>query len=200
MTDLEIEKKFIGKIIAGVDEAGRGPLAGPVVAAAVIIDQNNIIKGIRDSKKLSKKQREDIYHHITSNYRWSVGIIGSTEIDEINILQATMKACRSAVSNLEIVPNIVLVDGNMNFGDQRFVSIIKGDDKSISIAAASIVAKVTRDRIMNELGNEFLEYKWHQNSGYGTKEHIEAIIKHGQSVHHRKSFKVKGLYDYTKFH
>ena len=87
MPDLEIEKKFIGKIIAGVDEAGRGPLAGPVVAAAVIVDQDNIIKGIKDSKKLSKKQREDIYHHITSNYLWSVGIVGSSEIDEINILQ-----------------------------------------------------------------------------------------------------------------
>ena len=191
MPDLEIEKKFIGKIIAGVDEAGRGPLAGPVVAAAVIVDQDNIIKGIKDSKKLSKKQREDIYHHITSNYLWSVGIVGSSEIDEINILQATMKACLLAVSILEVKADIVLVDGNMKFEDQRFLSIIKGDDKSISIAAASIVAKVTRDRLMDNLSDEFPEYKWHQNSGYGTKEHMEAIIKYGQSAHHRKSFKVK---------
>jgi ribonuclease HII len=191
MPDLEIEKKFIGKIIAGVDEAGRGPLAGPVVAAAVIVDQDNIIKGIKDSKKLSKKQREDIYHHITSNYLWSVGIVGSSEIDEINILQATRKACLLAVSILEVKADIVLVDGNMKFEDQRFLSIIKGDDKSISIAAASIVAKVTRDRLMDNLSDEFPEYKWHQNSGYGTKEHMEAIIKYGQSVHHRKSFKVK---------
>ncbi len=193
MTDLEIEQQFIGKTIAGVDEAGRGPLAGPVVAAAVIVNQNNIIKGIRDSKKLSKKQREDIYHQITSNYAWSVGIVGPHEIDKINILQATMKACRMAVSGLEVVANIVLVDGNMKFGDQRFLSIIKGDDKSMSIAAASIVAKVTRDRLMHNLSTEFPEYKWHQNSGYGTKEHIEAIIKHGQSMHHRKSFKVKNV-------
>ncbi len=192
MPDLEIEKKFIGKIIAGVDEAGRGPLAGPVVAAAVIVDQDNIIKGIKDSKKLSKKQREDIYHHITSKYLWSVGIVGSSEIDEINILQATMKACGLAVSILEVKADIVLVDGNMKFEDQRFLSIIKGDDKSISIAAASIIAKVTRDRLMDNLSDEFPEYKWHQNSGYGTKEHMEAIIKYGQSVHHRKSFKVKG--------
>ena len=193
MTDLEIEQRFFGKIIAGVDEAGRGPLAGPVVAAAVIVDQNNIIKGIRDSKKLSKKKREDIYHSITSHYIWSVGIVGSDEIDEINILQATIKACRLAVSALEAKVDIVLVDGNMKFDDQKFLSIIKGDDKSISIAAASIVAKVTRDRLMNDLSNEFPEYKWHQNAGYGTKEHKEAIIKHGQSVHHRKSFKVKDL-------
>ena len=191
MPDLEIEKKFIGKIIAGVDEAGRGPLAGPVVAAAVIVDQDNIIKGIKDSKKLSKKQREDIYHHITSKYLWSVGIVGSSEIDEINILQATMKACGLAVSILEVKADIVLVDGNMKFEDQRFLSIIKGDGKSISIAAASIIAKVTRDRLMDNLSDEFPEYKWHQNSGYGTKEHMEAIIKYGQSVHHRKSFKVK---------
>lgn len=193
MTDLEIEKRFIGKIIAGVDEAGRGPLAGPVVAAAVIVDQNNIIKGIKDSKKLSKKQREDIYHHITSNYLWSTCIVGSDEIDEINILQATIKACRLAVSALEAKVDIVLVDGNMRFDDQRFLSIIKGDDKSISIAAASIVAKVTRDKLMNDLSNEFPEYKWHQNAGYGTKEHVEAIIKHGRSVHHRKTFKVRGI-------
>jgi ribonuclease HII len=193
MTDLEIEQRFFGKIIAGVDEAGRGPLAGPVVAAAVIVDQNNIIKGIRDSKKLSKKKREDIYHSITSHYIWSVGIVGSDEIDEINILQATIKACRLVVFALKVKADIVLVDGNMKFGDQRFLSIIKGDDKSISIAAASIIAKVTRDRLMNDLSNEFPEYKWHQNAGYGTKEHKEAIIKHGQSVHHRKSFKVKDL-------
>ena len=193
MTDLEIEQRFFGKIIAGVDEAGRGPLAGPVVAAAVIVDQNNIIKGIRDSEKLSKKKREDIYHYITSHYVWSVGIVGSDEIDEINILQATIKACRLAVSALKVKADIVLVDGNMKFGDQRFLSIIKGDDKSISIAAASIIAKVTRDRLMNDLSHEFPEYKWHQNAGYGTKEHKEAIIKHGRSVHHRKSFKVKDI-------
>ena len=193
MTDLEIEQRFFGKIIAGVDEAGRGPLAGPVVAAAVIVDQNNIIKGIRDSKKLSKKKRQDIYHHITSHYIWSIGIVGSDEIDEINILQATIKACRLAVGALKVKADIVLVDGNMKFGDQRFLSIIKGDDKSISIAAASIIAKVTRDALMNDLSNEFPEYKWYQNAGYGTKEHTEAIIRHGRSVHHRKSFKVKGM-------
>lgn len=192
MTSLEIEKQFIDKIIAGVDEAGRGPLAGPVVAAAVVIDQNNIVNGIRDSKKLSRQQRETAYQHIVTNYQWSVGIVESNEIDEINILQATMKACHMAVESLAIDADIVLVDGNMKFADKRFLSIIKGDDKSMSIAAASIVAKVTRDRLMYALSNEFPEYKWHQNVGYGTKEHVEAILKHGYSVHHRKTFKIKG--------
>ena len=192
MTDLEIEKSYGNVIIAGVDEAGRGPLAGPVVAAAVIVDQQNIIAGIRDSKKISKKKREELYDKITAHYRWSVGIISSEEIDQINILEATKKACELAVSSMDMGSEIVLVDGNMKFEDQRFLSIIKGDDKSISIAAASIVAKVTRDRLMDNLSDEFPEYKWHQNSGYGTKEHMEAIIKYGQSVYHRKSFKVKG--------
>jgi ribonuclease HII len=192
MTNLEIEKQFIDKIIAGVDEVGRGPLAGPVVAAAVIIDQNNIINGIKDSKKLSRSQRENIYHHIVSSYRWSVGIVQPDEIDEINILQATMKACRMAVESLVTHADIVLVDGNMKFGDKRFLSIVKGDDTSMSIAAASIVAKVTRDHLMYDLSNEFPEYKWYQNVGYGTKEHVEAIVKYGHSRHHRKTFKIKG--------
>ena len=188
--DLSIESNYPG-VVAGVDEAGRGPLAGPVVAAAVIIDQNNLIEGIKDSKKLSKNKREELYVKITQNYVWSIGIVEPKEIDEINILQATKKACVLAVEGLIKEPSVVIVDGNMKFSDQRFVSYIKGDDRSISIAAASIIAKVTRDRMMELLHQEFPYYFWAKNSGYGTKEHISAIEKYGSSIHHRLSFKLK---------
>ena len=190
--DLTIESNYQG-IIAGVDEAGRGPLAGPVVAAAVIIDQSNLIEGIKDSKKLSKSKREDLYAKITENYLWSIGVVGPREIDEINILEATKKACVLAVDGLITQPSVVIVDGNMKFNDPRFVSYIKGDDKSISIAAASIIAKVTRDRMMDLLHNEFPNYNWVKNSGYGTGDHISAIEKHGPCIHHRLSFKVRSL-------
>ena len=188
--DLSIESNYQG-VVAGVDEAGRGPLAGPVVAAAVIIDQNNLIEGIKDSKKLSKNKREELYVKITQNYTWSIGVVGPKEIDEINILEATKKACVLAVEGLIKEPSVVIVDGNMKFSDKRFVSYIKGDDKSISIAAASIIAKVTRDRMMALLHQEFPYYFWAKNSGYGTKEHISAIEKYGSSIHHRLSFKLK---------
>ena len=188
--DLSIESNYQG-IIAGVDEAGRGPLAGPVIAAAVIIDQNNLIEGIKDSKKLSKNKREELYVKITQNYTWSIGVVGPKEIDEINILEATKKACVLAVEGLIKEPSVVIVDGNMKFSDKRFVSYVKGDDKSISIAAASIIAKVTRDRMMALLHQDFPYYFWAKNSGYGTKEHISAIEKYGSSIHHRLSFKLK---------
>ena len=186
---LQFEKKYHNYIVAGIDEAGRGPLAGPVVASSVIVGKDNIIPGIKDSKKLSKKKRELLYEQITSNYVWSTAIISHTEIDEINILEATKKACAIAAANLTVKPEIVLVDGNMRFNDKRFVSIINGDNLSLSIAAASIIAKVTRDRLMLDLSTEFPQYLWHKNSGYGTKEHIEAINKHGLSPYHRRSFK-----------
>ena len=188
--DLSIESNYQG-VVAGVDEAGRGPLAGPVVAAAVIIDQNNLIEGIKDSKKLSKNKREELYVKITQNYTWSIGVVGPKEIDEINILEATKKACVLAVEGLIKQPSVVIVDGNMKFSDKRFVSYVKGDDKSISIAAASIIAKVTRDRMMALLHQDFPYYFWAKNSGYGTKEHISAIEKYGSSIHHRLSFKLK---------
>lgn len=192
MPNLDFENKYRGEIIAGVDEAGRGPLAGPVVACAVIINQSEIIPGIRDSKQLSFKKREILYNGITSKYIWATGIILPEEIDQINILEATKKACELAVSNLSNSPEKVLVDGNMKFSDSiKFISIIKGDNLSLSIAAASIIAKVTRDRIMMELDTCFPEYNWSKNFGYGTKAHIEAINKFGLSPHHRKSFKLK---------
>jgi len=188
--DLVIESNYQG-IIAGVDEAGRGPLAGPVVAAAVIVDQANLIEGIKDSKKLSKSKREELYTKITEHYLWAVGVVSPKEIDEINILEATKKACVLAVYGLIIEPTVVIVDGNMKFNDPRFASYIKGDDKSISIAAASIIAKVTRDRMMDLLHTECPNYNWAKNSGYGTREHISAIKKYGSCVHHRVSFKLK---------
>jgi ribonuclease HII len=188
MADFEIEQEYFGKIIAGVDEAGRGPLAGPVVAAAVIVDQSKLIPGIRDSKKIAKKKRETLYEFITANYCYGVGVVSPGEIDVINILEATIKACCLAVESLKKRPEIVLVDGNMKFSDARFISFVKGDDKSVSIAAASIVAKVTRDRIMQGLAIEYPAYDWQKNSGYGTKHHLEAIAIHGATTHHRKSF------------
>lgn len=190
---LQFEKKYDSYIVAGVDEVGRGPLAGPVVAGSVIIDQKNIIPGIKDSKKLSKKKRELLYEQITSNYIWSVSIVSHTEIDKINILQATKKACELTIASLSTIPQVILVDGNMKFSDKRFVSIVNGDNLSLSIAAASIVAKVTRDRLMLELGNEFPHYLWHKNSGYGTKEHLEAIKMYGLSPYHRRSFNIRPL-------
>lgn len=188
MANFEIEYEYKNSIIAGVDEAGRGPLAGPVVAAAVIVDQTIIIDGIRDSKKIAKRKRESLYELITEHYCFGVGIVSPKEIDQINILEATKKACCLAVDNLSSRPGIVIVDGNMKFDDPRYVSIIKGDDKSISIAAASIIAKVTRDRMMEKLSQEYPVYDWHKNSGYGTKYHLEAISNHGITMYHRKSF------------
>ncbi len=190
--DLTIESNYQG-VIAGVDEAGRGPLAGSVVAAAVIVDQTNLIDGIKDSKKLSKSKREELYTKITKHYLWAVGIVSPREIDEINILEATKKACILAVEGLVTQPSVVIIDGNMKFQDERFVSYIKGDDKSISIAAASIIAKVTRDRMMDVLHKDFPNYNWAKNSGYGTKEHISAIKKHGNTIHHRLTFKVRTI-------
>lgn len=192
--NLDIERSHIGKVVAGIDEAGRGPLAGPLVAAAVIIDQINIVPGIDDSKKLSQAKRELLYQHIIENYQYSVAVIQPKEIDKINILQSTIKACIVAERNLHIAPDIVLVDGNMKFSDSRFISIVKGDAKSISIAAASIIAKVTRDKMMEELHYNYPMYNWRKNKGYGTQEHIDSIMRYGRTIHHRESFqfKIKG--------
>ncbi|WP_341752500.1 MULTISPECIES: ribonuclease HII [unclassified Candidatus Tisiphia] len=188
----ELEQKYIG-LVAGVDEAGRGPLVGPVVAASVIIDQTKIINGIKDSKKLTRERRNLLYEQITQNYIWSVGIVYHDEIDIINILEATKKACTISVANLSVKPDTVLIDGNMKFNDPRFISIVNGDNLSISIGAASIIAKVTRDRLLLEYAKEFPEYMWHKNFGYGTKEHLNAISIYGLSSYHRKSFKIKSF-------
>jgi ribonuclease HII len=195
MPNLDYENSYLGKIVAGVDEAGRGPLCGPVVAAAVIIDKENIIDGIDDSKKLSKVKREKFYDFIVSNYIFAIGEASVEEIDELNILEATKLACVRAVNSLRIDPDIILVDGNMEFVDARYNSIIKGDSISISISAASIIAKVHRDRIMDDLDKSYPEYLWSKNSGYGTKDHISALLSYGPTVHHRKKFirKIQGI-------
>ncbi len=184
-----ITKKI--KHIAGVDEAGRGPIAGPVVAAAVIFDKNVFHPQINDSKKLSEKIRENLYEWIIHNcISYAVGIINHNEIDEINILQATLKAMKNAVENLTVKPHLVLIDGNKSFSfdDSMIKTIVKGDSKSFSIAAASILAKVTRDRIMREAALEYPAYLWERNKGYPTKSHIQAIKNYGITPFHRRSF------------
>lgn len=176
--------------ISGVDEAGRGPLAGPVVAAAVIFDKDFFIEGVNDSKKLSKKIREELYTKIISSaLSYGIGIIDNEEIDKINILQASLKAMKIAVNKLTTTPDLILIDGNKLFQSEiRTKAIVKGDSKSFTIAAASIIAKVTRDEIMAEASKQYPLYCWHQNKGYPTKLHREAVIKHGPTPLHRKTF------------
>lgn len=179
------------KIIAGVDEAGRGPLAGPVVAAAVVIE-NYIgeFEAINDSKKLTEKKREELYPLIVENCKIGLGIVDCKRIDEINILNATFEAMKMAVESVEADYEIVLVDGNKNIkgfeGNQE--CIVKGDGKSLSIAAASIIAKVTRDRIMQETAAKFPQYNFEKHKGYGTKLHVEKILEHGPCEQHRETF------------
>ena len=177
------------KYIAGIDEVGRGPLVGPVVTAAVILPKDFYDERINDSKKLTEKKRELLYDVIMEN-AVSVGIGISSEdvIDDINILEATKKAMIEAVNNLSVKPQHLLIDAVKLNVDIPQTSIIKGDAKSESIAAASIIAKVTRDRMMIELDKEHPEYDFKRNKGYGTKKHIEAIEKYGILKEHRKTF------------
>ncbi len=189
MPDFSIEDSYNG-IIAGVDEAGRGPWAGPVVAAAVIINKNSVPKGINDSKKLTALKREKLYEEIISSCHFGVGIASVEEIDSLNILNASMLAMQRAFANLPVAADIVLVDGNKAPDLKvKAIPIIKGDSISISIAAASIIAKVTRDRMMLSLAAQFPYYAWERNSGYGTKAHQDGIKFNGITMHHRKSFK-----------
>lgn len=179
------------KYIAGIDEAGRGPLAGPVVVGCVIMPENSFIEGVNDSKKVSEKKREKLYEEITNEaIAWSVGIVDQTEIDEINILNATKKALTMAIQNLEVKPERILVDAleHIDTCGIPYTSIIKGDAKNYSIAAASIIAKVTRDRIMYEWDEIYPEYGFAAHKGYGTAKHIEAIRENGICMLHRKSF------------
>ena len=176
--------------VAGVDEVGRGPLAGPVVAAAVIMDTNNIPNGINDSKKLSKKNRLKIADEIKKNSIYSIAEASVKEIDEINILQASLLAMKRAIEGLSKKPMTVLVDGKFKPKTNLPThSIIKGDTQSISIAASSIIAKVYRDELMKDFSKKYPEYLWEKNAGYGTKEHLLAIKKFGITPIHRKKFK-----------
>ncbi len=182
-------------IVCGVDEAGRGPLAGPVYAAAVVLKKGQTIEGVNDSKKLSEKKREELFDKIVSECSaFSVGTASEREIDEINILQATFLAMKRAVDGLSIKPDIALVDGNQIPPlDCAVKTVIKGDAKSESIAAASIIAKVSRDRYMKEMAAKYPEYQFEKHKGYGTKLHYEMIEKYGICEIHRKSFLKKVL-------
>ena len=176
-------------IICGVDEAGRGPWAGPVCAAAVILDSANIPAGLNDSKKLTEAKREKLFPEIMRVADVGVGLVSAAEIDEINILQATYLAMNRAVAALKAKPSLALIDGNR--APKLFCAtqtIIDGDGKSLSIAAASIIAKVTRDRLMIEMDAVYPAYGFARHKGYGTAAHAAALAKHGPCTEHRKSF------------
>ena len=179
------------KYIAGIDEAGRGPLAGPVVVGIAIMPRDSMIEGMNDSKKVSEKKREKIYEQITQEaVAWNVGIADQNEIDDINILNATKLALTRAIEGLKIKPDLILVDALTNIDTKGipYRSIIKGDAKEYSIAAASILAKVTRDRMMKEYDKIYPQYGFDGHKGYGTAKHIAAIKEHGPCILHRKSF------------
>ena len=220
--NFSIENEYPNMTVIGVDEAGRGPLAGPVIASAVIWPQTpDPWPLITDSKQMTLAKRNAAYDWITKNTTWAIGIASAEEIDEINILQASLLAMKRAVENLPchcereargnpVTPEplelldcharrhdrrrarndkIVLVDGNRPIPDLNCRPVVRGDSKSLSIAAASIIAKVTRDKIMNELHKAHPEYGWDKNAGYPTKSHIAAINEHGITEHHRRTFK-----------
>ena len=186
------EKGF--KYICGIDEAGRGPLAGPVVIAAVIMPEGSMIEGVNDSKKVSEKKRELLYDKILEEaVSYGVAIIGQDEIDDINILNATKKGLTMSLKELTVKPDLILVDAleHIDTLGIPYESIIKGDAKAYSISAASIIAKVTRDRIMREWAAVYPEYGFEVHKGYGTAKHIAAIREHGLCPIHRRSFTTK---------
>lgn len=189
----QIERQLLDqgyRCIAGVDEAGRGPLAGPVVAAAVILDPDILIPGINDSKKLSPQKREYLYEEIIKKaVSYSVGIVDQETIDKINILNATITAMETAIKTLSINPDILLIDAvNLKNISIPKRAIVKGDTLSLSIAAASIIAKVERDRIVSQYDIQYPDYEFSKHKGYGTKKHIECIKKYGLLPVHRKTF------------
>lgn len=185
-----VELAVHGGPIAGVDEAGRGPLAGPVVAAAVVLDPAAMPDGIADSKTLDAKQRRAVYSEILATARVAIGIAEVDRIDADNILNASLWAMAQAVALLECRPRLVLVDGNRApHLDCTARAIVQGDAKCLSIAAASIVAKVTRDAMMAELARDYPHYGFDRHKGYGTREHHAAIARHGVTPHHRRSFR-----------
>ena len=182
---------------AGIDEAGRGPGAGPVVAAAVILPLEFFHPKLNDSKKMSPKSRDEVYEVLisTPGLKYGIGVIQPAEIDSMNILNAAIKAMHLAIASLETMPEYLIIDGNQfkPYADIPHSCIVKGDSKYTSIAAASVIAKVTRDRMMDELDKEFPGYNWAKNKGYITPDHIAAIKKLGKNEHHRKTFHIPGL-------
>ncbi|MBR2029585.1 MAG: ribonuclease HII [Clostridia bacterium] len=196
---LQFEKEYISqgkKLVAGIDEAGRGPLAGPVVVASVIMPVDNIIEGINDSKKLSEKKRNLLFDKIKEvAIAYHIEVIDEKVIDEINILNATKLGMKNCIDKLSVVPDIVLIDAVKIDSDVQTVSIIKGDAKSYSIAAASILAKVYRDNLMLQYDKDYPIYNFSKHKGYGTKAHIDAIKEHGICPIHRRTF-VKNFYEH----
>ena len=193
LPNLKIENSFLKtEIICGIDEVGRGSLAGPVIASAVILNLGNIPKGINDSKKISKTKRCFLYDKIIeSSKEVAYGEASVKEIDEINILNASLLAMKRAFNNLSLKVDVTLIDGKFSPNiSSKIINIIKGDTKSLSIAAASIMAKVYRDKLLKSLDKKFPKYNFKNNSGYGTKEHYTAISEFGICQHHRKSFKL----------
>lgn len=196
MPDFKIEHRWLSmdpenRFVAGVDEVGRGPWAGPVTAAAVILDPKAIPEGLNDSKKLTARKRDVLFDVILKTAEVGVGHASVEEIDQINILNATYLAMRRAIQTLPQSPGHLLIDGNRLPPDLPCgaETLVKGDSRSCSIAAASIVAKVTRDRMMVALSQQFPGYGWETNAGYGTKQHIDALNTLGVTPHHRRSFK-----------
>ena len=177
-------------ITAGVDEVGRGCLAGPVVSAAVILKKDINLKLLKDSKKITFNKREEISKHIRNNSYYAIGIASVEEILNLNILQASLLSMKRAIERLSIRPGLILIDGNFApKGLKNYKTIVNGDEKIKVISAASIVAKVYRDRFMIKLSEKFSNYAWERNFGYGTKAHLEALKKFGITTHHRKGFK-----------
>ena len=177
-------------ITAGVDEVGRGCLAGPVVSAAVVLKKGINLKLLKDSKKISFNKREKISKHIKENSYYAIGIASVEEILKLNILQASLLSMKRALNQLTIKPDITLIDGNFApEGIKNYKTIINGDEKVKAISAASIIAKVYRDKLMINLSEKFSNYSWERNFGYGTKAHLEGLKKFGVTAHHRKSFK-----------
>ena len=179
------------KLIAGVDEVGRGSWIGPVFSAAVILKKNINKNLLKDSKKISANERKKLANYIKKNSIYSISKSSIKEIDKLNILQATLLAMKRAINNLKHKPNIILIDGihapkNLIY---QYKTIVRGDEKIPAISAASIIAKVARDRYVTRLAKNYMTYGWHTNFGYGTKKHLNAIIKFGVTIHHRKSFK-----------
>ena len=176
--------------IAGVDEVGRGSLVGPVYAAAVILKKKLNKKKLKDSKKLTKRNREILEKHIKKNSHWSIGSASLKEIEKLNILNASLLAMKRAIIKLKIKPKQVLIDGNKvpKIKNYNLKYVIKGDEKIPEISAASIIAKVSRDRLITKMSKKYIRYSWNKNAGYGTKGHLSAIKKFGITKHHRKTF------------
>lgn len=198
MVDYSIENEYREKgfnIICGVDEAGRGPLAGPVYAAAVILPSDCVIEGLNDSKKLTEKKREALFDEIKEKaLAYGIASADEKEIDEINILNATFLAMKRAIDSLSVRPDLALIDGNQKpHTDIEEVTVIKGDAKSMSIAAASVLAKVSRDRFMLETAEKYPQYEFARHKGYGTKLHYEKIAQYGVCDIHRRTFLKKIL-------